>query len=39
MRVEVDPDNLIQESLESNNVMTGTILVGTYGTYLPAVLQ
>jgi hypothetical protein len=39
MRVEVDPDNLIQESLESNNVLTGTILVGAYGTYLPAVLQ
>jgi hypothetical protein len=39
MRVEVDPDNLIQESLESNNVMTETVLVGTYGTHLPAVLQ
>jgi hypothetical protein len=39
IRIEVDPDNLIQENLESNNVMTGTVLVGTYGTYLPVVLQ
>jgi hypothetical protein len=37
VRIEVDPDSQIQESIESNNVMTKTILVGTHGVYLPSV--
>jgi hypothetical protein len=37
MRIEVDPHDQISESLESNNVMTKTVLVGTHGIYLPAV--
>ena len=35
MRVEVDSEERILETSESNNVMTTTILIGTYGTYLP----
>ena len=34
-RIEVDPGNTIMETIKSNNVMTATVLVGSYGVYLP----
>jgi hypothetical protein len=37
MRIEVDPTGQIGEMIESNNVMTTTILVGTHGVYMPIV--
>jgi hypothetical protein len=37
MRIVVDPDNQIIESLKTNNVMTATVLVGTQGVYLPLI--
>ncbi len=39
MRIEVDPEGQVVESLKSNNVMTVSIVVGTYGVYLPLVMR
>jgi hypothetical protein len=37
LRIEVDPDNQIAESNNANNIMTATVLVGTYGVFLPLI--
>jgi hypothetical protein len=39
MRIEVDPEAQVSESLKSNNVMTATVVVGTSGIYLPLVMR
>ncbi|MFN8596702.1 MAG: CARDB domain-containing protein [Anaerolineae bacterium] len=37
IRVEVDPDHLISELRETNNIMTVTLVVGSHASYLPVI--
>jgi len=37
MRIEVDPEQRISDSLPSNNIMTVPVFVGIYTTYLPLI--
>jgi subtilase family serine protease len=35
IRIQVDPENQISETSKANNVLTVSVLVGSYGIYLP----